>query len=57
MDYMRSRNEKKNTDRNVIATVSDVSDTDLYQNFFSKHSNGSDCILTYNFNTDGMLIF
>lgn len=57
MEYIHHRNEKKNADLNVITTLSDVSDSELYRNLSLKYSNGSDYFLTYNFNTDGMPIF
>jgi len=54
LEYIRQRNDRKNTDRNGI---SDVWDSELYQDLSSKYSDETEYLLTYNFNTDGMPIF
>jgi len=53
LKYIRQRNNRKNTDRNGI---SDVWDSELYQELSSKYSDETE-YLTYNFNIDGMPIF
>ncbi|XP_036141154.1 uncharacterized protein LOC118647030 isoform X2 [Monomorium pharaonis] len=55
IEYIHHCAEKRNADGNV--TLNDISDSVLYKSLSSKYSGGSDYLLTYNFNTDGMPIF